>query len=189
MTEPVETLGKSPPSDFVPDRFLNSLFLVSKSVLLSPNFFYEGMKREGGLRNPFIYLATCVFTHTLLVGLLIKSQSLIAMNLVFGMVFPFLTAGILFFLITRLFKSPGTYELAFRVNAYAAAVALFSWMPLIGMILEFYRLYLIGVGLRHAFSIKTSRALLAIVLTIAIYMAASFAIHYLTGGQWPKPVS
>ena len=185
----MEKSDKIPASDFLPNQFLNSLFWVSKTVLLSPRLFYEGMKREGGLRNPFIYLASCVLIHTLLVSLLIKSQSLIAINLVFGMTFPFVTAGILFLVIKRLFKAPGTYEMAFRVNAYAAAVALFSWMPLIGMILEFYRLYLIGVGLSYAFSIKTSRAFVAIVLTIALYMAASYAIHYLTGGQWPRPPS
>lgn len=189
MTVSMETSEKKPSSEFLPDQFLNSLFWVSKGVLLSPRLFYEGMKREGGLRNPFIYLASCVVTHTLVVGLLIRSQSLITVNLVFGMVFPFVTAAILFFLITRLFGAPGTYEMAFRVNAYAGAVALFSWMPVIGMILEFYRLYLIGVGLSYVFSIKTSRAFLAIVLTIALYMAASFSLYHITGGQWPRAIS
>lgn len=174
------------PTDFAPGNFLSSLFLTAKAILFSPRLFYEEMNREGGLRNPFLFLTCCVLTHTLIVGLLLQNQSIIASNLLFGIVLPFVTAGILFFIITRLFKASGTYEMAFRVNAYSAAVALLSWIPMVGMLLEFYRIYLIVVGLSSAFSIKASRAFMAVVLTIFVYMAASTAVYHFTGGQWPK---
>jgi hypothetical protein len=186
MANPTNMSEKGLPGDFEPNNFLNSLLLVSKGVLLSPGFFYRGMKRQGGLGTPFFFLASCVLVHTLIVGLLFKNHSIIATNLLFGLVFPFITAGILYYIMTQLFKAPGTYEVAFRVNAYAAAVALVSWIPLIGIILEFYRLYLIGVGLCQTFEIKPSRAFLAIVLTIFVYMVASLAIHQVTGGLWPS---
>jgi hypothetical protein len=174
------------PTDFASGNFLSSFFRTAKAILLSPRLFYEGMNREGGLRNPFLFLTCCVLTHTLIIGLLLKNQSLIASNLLFGMVLPFVTAGILFFIIARLFKASGTYEMAFRVNAYAAAVALLSWIPLVGMLLEFYRIYLIVVGLSSTFSIKASRAFMAVVLTMFVYIAASAALYHITGGQWPK---
>jgi hypothetical protein len=110
---------------------------------------------------------------------------MIPRNLAFGLVFPLLTAGILFLIVNRLFKAPGTYEMAFRVNAYAGAVSLFSWIPLIGMILEFYRLYLIGVGLSCTFSIKALGAFLAILLTLVVYIIASGTIAHLAGGRLP----
>ena len=176
------------PTDFAPNNFLISFFRTAKAILLSPRLFYEGMNMEGGLRNPFLFLTCCVLTHTLIIGLLLKNQSLIASNLLFGMVLPFVTAGILFFIIARLFKTSGTYEMAFRVNAYAAAVALLSWIPFVGMPLEFYRIYLIVVGLSSTFSIKASRAIMAVVLTMFVYIAASAALHHITGGQWPKAV-
>ncbi len=176
-------------NDFDPnENFLANFFHTAKAILLSPRLFYEGMNRNAGLRNPLIFLACCVVVHTLLVGLVLKNQSLVARNLVFGMVLPFVTAGILFFIITRLFKASGTYEIAFRVNAYAAAVALMSWIPLVGIALEFYRIYLVVVGLSCTFSIKASRAFLAIVLTVFVYMAASASIHHITGGHWPRAV-
>jgi len=189
MAGHMNTTQKNMPDDFAPDDFLNNLFFVSKAVLLSPGLFYQGMKRNGGLRNPTLYLASCVLVHALIVGLLLKNGSLLALNLLFGMVFPFVTAGILFYIITNLFKASGTYEAAFRVNAYASAVALLSWMPVIGVLLEFYRLYLICMGLSNAFAIKTSRAFLAVLLTIFVYAIASLAIFQITGGQWPKAVS
>ena len=172
-------------TDFDPNNFLTSLFGTAKAILFSPKIFFEGMNREGGLRNPFIFLACCVLIHTLIAGLLLKNQGLIARNLVFGMVLPFLTAAILYFIITRLFKASGTYEMAFRANAYSAAVALLSWMPLVGIILEFYRIYLIVLGLSSAFSIKISRAFLAIAITLLVYMVLGTTIGRMTGGLWP----
>jgi hypothetical protein len=174
--------------DFDPDNFLASLFRTAKAILFSPKIFFEGMNREGGLRKPFIFLACCVLIHTLIAGLLLKNQSLIARNLVFGMVLPFVTAAILYFIITRLFKASGTYEMAFRANAYSAAVALLSWMPLVGVILEFYRIYLIVLGLSSTFSIKVSRAFLAIAMTLLLYMVLGTTIGRITGGLWPGVV-
>ncbi len=176
-------------TDFEPHDFLTSLFRTAKAILFSPKVFFEGMKREGGLRNPFIFLACCVLIHTVIVGLLLKNQSLIASNLVFGIVQPFVTAGILFFIITRLFKASGTYEMAFRANAYSAAVALLSWIPLVGVILEFYRIYLIVLGLSSTFSIKTSRAFWAVAITLLVYMILGTTIGHMTGSPWPGAVS
>ncbi|MBW2075773.1 MAG: YIP1 family protein [Deltaproteobacteria bacterium] len=129
------------------------------------------METEGGLRNPTIFLACCVLIHSLIIGLVCQKQILIILNIVGGVGMPFVTAGILFLIITRLFKASGTYEATFRVNAYAAATALFSWIPLVGFFLECYRLYLIVIGLSRVFSIRTSRAVLAMVITIIIYIA------------------
>ena len=98
---------------------------------------------------------------------------------------PFVTAWILLFIITRLFKGSGTYEMAFRANAYSAAVALLSWVPLVGVVLEFYRIYLIVLGLSSTFSIKTSRAFLAVAITLLVYMFLGTTIGHMTGGPWP----
>jgi len=175
-------------TDFEPDNFFRSLFDTSKAILFSPKKFFEQMKTSGGLRNPFIFLACCVLIHTVIIGLLLKDQDLIARNLVFGIVQPFVTAGVLFFIITRLFKASGTYEMAFRANAYSAAVALLSWMPLVGVILEFYRVYLIVLGLSSTFSIKASRAFLAIAITLFVYMVLGTTLGHITGGLWPGAV-
>ena len=175
-------------TDFEPHDFLRSLFRTAKAILFSPKVFFEGMKREGGLRNPLIFLACCVLIHALIVGLLRKNQTLVVANLVWGIIMPFVTAWILFFIITRLFKGSGTYEMAFRVNAYSAAVALLSWIPWVGVLLEFYRIYLIVLGLGSTFSVRASRAFLAVVITLVIYMFLGGTIAHMTGGQWPKAV-
>jgi hypothetical protein len=78
--------------------------------------------------------------------------------------------------------------MAFSANAYSAAVALLSWMPLVGVILEFYRIYLIVLGLSSTFSIKVSQAFLAIAITLLVYMVLGTTIGRMTGGLWPGAV-
>lgn len=169
--------------DFVPANFLNSLFGTAKAVLLSPRLFYSRMKTEGGLRNPTLFLASCILVHTLLVSLYVRDQTVVIRNMTYGVAMPFVTAGILFLFITRVFKASGTYEAAFRVNAYAAAVNLATWVPMLGLFLEFYRLYLIAWGLSYAFSIRVSQSALAIVMTMITYVVLGYVVFNLVGGQ------
>jgi hypothetical protein len=184
----LDTLHHNAAADFDPEHFLTSLFGTAKAILFSPKIFFEGMNREGGLRRPFIFLACCVVIHSLIAGLLLKNPSLTVRNLVFGMILPFVTAAVLYVILTRLLKASGTYEMAFRANAYSAAVALLSWVPMVGIVLEFYRIYLIVLGLSSTFSIKVSRAFVAIVITLLLYMALGAAIARITGGVWPGGV-
>jgi hypothetical protein len=178
------------PTEFSPDNFLGSFFRTAKAVLFSPRVFYENMRTEGGLRNPLIFLVCCVLIHTLLIGLLVKNQTIVFRNITLGIGMPFLTAGIFFLIITRLFKAPGTYEAAFRVTAYAAALHLFSWIPIrwVLVLVEFYRLYLFAIGLGYAFSIRVSRAALTVVITVITYAVLGSILGYiLIGSQAPTP--
>ena len=170
-------------NEFEPKNFFSSFFRTSKAVLFSPKVFYQGMRKEGNFLNPFLYMLCCVIFHVLVFGLLQKNPGVMLRNLLLGIVFPLITAGILFLIITKVFKAPGAYEAAFRVNAYASAVTLITWLPLIGLLLELYRIYLIVVGLSAAFSLKMTRAFLAVVLTMGVYILAAGAVGYFTGGQ------
>jgi len=140
--------------------------------------FFQGMRRDGGFLNPFLYLLSCIVFHVLVFGLLQKDPMFMLRTLILGLIFPMITAAILFLIITRVFKAPGSYETVFRVNAYASMVNLLTWLPLIGWLFEFYRIYLIVTGLTFSFSIKMTRAFLAIVLTMSVYIIAAAAISH-----------
>lgn len=168
-------------NEFDPKNFFSSFFRTSKTILLSPKVFFQGMRRDGGFLNPFLYLLSCIVFHVLIFGLLQKNPAFMLRTLLLGLIFPLITAGILFLIITKVFKASGPYETAFRVNAYASAVNLLSWLPIIGLLFEFYRIYLIVLGLSFAFSIKMTQAFLAIVMTMAIYIIAAGAISHFTG--------
>jgi hypothetical protein len=169
--------------DFVPGNFLSSLFSIAKTILLSPRLFYQKMRTDGGLRNPTLYLVCCVLIHTLFVGLSVRDQTIVVRNISYGIAMPFVTAGILFLFITKIFKESGTYQAVFRVTAYASAVNLVTWIPMVGLVFEFYRLYLIAWGLSYAFPTKVHRAVLAIVMTMITYIVLGQIVFHFLGGQ------
>lgn len=164
-------MGETESGEFDPRNFLVSFRQVAVGVLMAPRAFFSEMQRSGGLGPPLVFLLVCLAIHTLIVGLLHKNLALMGRNLLLGLVFPFITAGLLHFLLTCCFKARGTFEATFRVNAYAAAVNLLSWFPVVGVLLEFYRLYVITIGLGAVFTIEAWKALVALVLVVALYAA------------------
>ena len=169
--------------EFDPRDFLTSFRVIAAGVLLSPRAFFQEMRRKGGMMAPFLFMLACLVIHTLIVGLLHKDMALIGRNLALGLTFPFITAGLSFVLLTRLFQARGSFEAAFRVNAYAAAINLLSWFPMVGVLLEFYRLYVITIGLTTTFETKLWKALLALVLIVGLYIVlASRLGTALSGG-------
>lgn len=129
-------MNKHSINEFDPKNFLSSLFQTSKAILLSPKVFFHAMRRDGGFLHPFLYLLSCIVFHVLIFGLLQKSPLFMLRTLILGLIFPLITAGILFLIITKVFKASGSYETAFRINAYASAVNLLSWLPVRSVILQ-----------------------------------------------------
>ncbi|OQX62162.1 MAG: hypothetical protein B5M55_08150 [Desulfococcus sp. 4484_242] len=172
-------MDETPSMEFNPRNFFKSFYHTSKAVLLSPKVFFAAMKKGGDFRGPFLYMAACVLFHVVIFGLLQKDPEIMLKTFFLGILFPFITAGILFGIVKRVFRAEGSYESAFRVNAYASAVNLVAWLPLVGLFFELYRVYLIVIGLSGAFSIRPSRSLLAVLITMAVYIMVSAAPGYL----------
>ena len=171
--------------EFDPRDFLTSFREIAVGALMSPRAFFQQMRRTGGIFPPFLFLLVCLLIHTLIVGLLHKDMALLGRNLLLGLTTPFITAGLSYVLLTRLFQARGTFETAFRVNAYAAAVNLLSWFPVVGVLLEFYRLYVITIGLSATFETKPWKALVTLVLIVGLYMALATNMGHLLGGALP----
>jgi len=170
-------------SDFKPRDFLSGFFRTAKTVLFSPRHFYDSAKGDKGLQSPFIFLACCVLVHTFFVAVSLQNTTAVTISLFNGLVMPFATAGLLFLVLTRLFKTSGTYEQSFMVVAYSAATALVSWIPLAGFLVEFYRVYVIATGLSCIFSVRMSRAVLAIIIVIITYIVAFSILGQVTGSH------
>jgi len=177
------TLQQNTTNGFEPRDFLVGFFRTAKAVLFSPRQFYNTAKGDKGLQPPFIFLACCVLVHTLFVALSLQNTTAVTMSLFNGLVMPFATAGLLFLVLTGLFKTPGTYEQTFIIVAYSAATALVSWIPLAGFLVEFYRVYVIATGLSCVFSIRMSRAVLAIIIVIITYIVAFSILGQVTGSH------
>jgi len=154
---------------------------TAKAALWTPRSFFAGINYNGGLYYPFVFLACCALIHAMFVGLTLKKWAFVALSLINGIIFPFITAGFLYFIASRIFKGKGSYGAAFKVNAYAAATSLFSWIPLGGFLLEIYRIYLVGLGLGHAFCMKPFAVTMTIVFTLIIYILMFSGLSHLAG--------
>jgi hypothetical protein len=170
--------GEGRVRDFDPSRPLASFGRTVGGVILSPGTFFRQVRRNAGFLPPFLFMAICLVVHVSAVWLLRDKAVPVERNLAMGLLFPFVTAAILHLVLTHIFRAGGTYQAAFRVNAYAAAVNLFSWVPTAGLLLELYRVYLLTVGLAAVYSTKPSRTFGAIGITLLVYMAAAGAARH-----------
>jgi len=171
------------PEEFNPQDFLASFRHIAVGVLMSPRAFFQQMRRTGGFLPPLIFMAACLLIHTLIVGLLHKDMALMGRNLALGLLFPFITAGLAYILLTQVFRTRGTFKSAFRVNAYAAAVNLLSWFPMVGALFEFYRLYVITLGLCATFETSPWKAFGALTIIMIAYILLARALTPLAGGM------
>lgn len=154
--------------EFQPGQFIRSLVHIAKMVIMNPNLFFPRMKRGGGLVNPTLFLLSCSLIHSLILGLWLRKPGLMLTGFLSGILIPFVHAGIILLLLRMLFRVEGSYELSFRINAYASAAALLSWVPVLGFLIELYRLFVISLGVKQLFGVSLVRAVTAVLLGVVV---------------------
>jgi hypothetical protein len=190
--------------EFDPSEPLSSFVDVLRRVVLHPVVFFAGIPRREGLRNPFLFALICIVIGAVLnavVGLIgvqssvqssegllgplgLRSQSFagfvasIVILVVIGIIALPVVAGIYQLLVRIVVGSENSgYRATFRVVAYAAVVNLVSWIPIIGLLLSLYSLYLQVVGFREVHETTTGRAILVFVL----FFVAAIVVGVLIG--------
>jgi hypothetical protein len=190
--------------EFDPSDPLSSFVDVLRCVVLHPVVFFAGIPRREGLRNPFLFALICIVIGAVLnavVGLIgvqssvqssegllgplgLRSQSFagfvasIVILVVIGIIALPVVAGIYQLLVRIVVGSENSgYRATFRVVSYAAVVNLVSWIPIIGLLLSLYSLYLQVVGFREVHETTTGRAILVFVL----FLVAAIVVGVLIG--------
>ena len=161
---------------------------TAKAVLLSPRRFFPSMPVEGGLLGPYVFFLFCtIFSFvvsiclTLAVSGSISPWILLVMFMAIWM--PFVSAGVLNFLLTKLLRAGGSYEATFRVVCYASAVNLFAWIPVFFVILLFqcYEIYLSALGLSIVHRTSVAQALLVVIgalLAISVILTLAARVFF-----------
>ena len=167
---------------------LRGFLSTAKAVLLSPRRFFPSMPVEGGLLGPYVFFLFCTtfsfvvsICLTLAMSGSISSWILLVMFAAIWM--PFVSAGILNFLFTKLLRTGGSYEATFRVVCYASAVNLFAWFPVFFVILlfQFYEIYLSALGLSIVHRVSVGQALLVVIgglLAISVIVTLAARVFF-----------
>jgi hypothetical protein len=181
--------------EFDPSDPLSSFVDVLRRVVLHPADFFAGLPRREGLRNPFLFALICIAIGAVLTagvdligvqsgfqsyeGLLgplgLRSQSIagfvatIVMFAVIGILGLLVGAGI-YQVLVRVVVGRGNagFRATFRVLAYTAVLNLVAWIPILGLLLILYSLFLHVVGLREVHETTTGRAILVILLLFGL---------------------
>ena len=181
--------------EFDPSDPLSSFVDVLRRVVLHPVVFFAGIPRREGLRNPIIFVLICIVIGAVLnalVGLIgvqsrfqgsegllgplgLSSQSFagfvasIVILVLSGIIGVVIVAGLYQLAVRVAVGSENSgFRATFRVLAYAAVVNLVSWIPIVGLLVGLYGLYLQIVGLREVHETTTGRAILVLVVFLGI---------------------
>ena len=165
-----------------------------KAVITTPSNFFENMPKSGGYIDPLKFLLICNIPSALFMGLFQgAAMGVMAGTAGFLIIPPLIlivtaigafigTAFIHIGVIIFAGKDKSGFESTFRILSYAQAVAVASWIPLIGLIPALYGLYLGILGVYKVHKTTAIRAVLAylgisLVLGIIVAGVVIFAIY------------
>jgi len=139
------------------------------------------MAVEGGFAAPhlFFLLCTAVFVLASIAMNLVGSEELDPRLLILvflAPLLPFVDAALLYLIAARLMGGGGSYQATFRVVCYASAVNLFTWVPLVGLLAQFYEIYLAALGLSVVHRIGIGRAFVAVGCTATAFLALALVL-------------
>ena len=137
-------------------------------VVTAPHAFFADMALTGGLGEPTLFLALCAAIDA--VGHLILGAGVGGMieSFVGQMVKAFVLAALLVLVAQHLFEGRAGYEPTFRVVAYAWAPLVIGWLPFVGALAAVYAAYLMLRGLERVQGLDTTRAVLTLVIGLAV---------------------
>lgn len=199
----------SPPGDFEPQRPFGSFLSVTREVLLSPARFFPAIRRGGSLRGPVLYTVICAAFLVPLagsydVGLLALRGNLTEFSVLGGIagLRGALLAGLLLLvfspllallgiyigsafsqILVRIFvgRDNAGYYATFRVGGYVSAVALLTWVPVLGLLAGLWGTWVHAVGLRELHGTTTARALVVALIPFAVSVA--FLVGQVVSGE------
>lgn len=181
------TSGNEPTrTGFEPSSFLRSLVETTRAVILDPARFFRGLDRSPSSGNAIIFAVVCSVVSIVLAALTAPLNPFVPGGgwlpdgwLVVTLVLSPLLAWIGLYIVAAvqhlfvmIFVRPRKgFDATLRVNAYASALALLSWVPVVGYLASLYALYVTMVGIKELHETSTRRAMLALVVPLLLFLA------------------
>jgi hypothetical protein len=146
-----------------------------KEVILRPSDFYQRMQKTGGYADSLAFAAISFIIYGLLTvifnrGMYIRVSTVLLAAIVTpiaGIIFLFIGATVLD-IIYKGRGGTGSYEGTVKLISYATAVMVLSWIPLAGMIVGIYGIYLCTVGGMFVHNVSMEKSVIVVFLLILV---------------------
>jgi hypothetical protein len=158
---------------------INSFVEVVQRLVVEPVAFFAGLPRRGSFVNPLVFALICYEISAILGGLLglaggEPSRGLVPFLVsiivapIGGAIGLVILSGLLHLLVRLIVGADNSgFGATFRVAAYAAAVNLVGWIPLIGSLVALlYGIYLSTLGIRETHETTTGKAALVVLVPV-----------------------
>ena len=152
------------------------------NLIRRPGDFFQAIPTDIGLPKPFFFLLVSSLIHALLSLTQITEKREILAVIVFlnavGM--PIIVAGLTFPLISLFTAAKGAFPRYFAVYAFSfGAFLLISWMSSFLWFAETTKWIFVGIGLYRTLDLKKWQALIMVLLSIGLTIAAFWFFNYL----------
>jgi len=163
--------------EFDLNDFVKSFIGVVKMVITRPSEFYGRMPTRGGFVAPITFLAVCLGVSGVLAAMITGGRAVLFFKIILtGLIFSFIGAGILYVIAQKLFLGKAEYQGTYRLVAYAGAVNLLAWIPIVNFLAALYGFYLQIIGLEKIHQITKGQAVITILIAFVVYLIFFFAI-------------
>lgn len=177
------------PRDFVsfdPCRFFESLYAVCRMLFSEPRYFFQQLQPAGSLKNPFIFLSICAFLSSLFIANVTTTDYRFFFILFLANIVSVLAGSLLLhnLLVSGFFGARVPFEATFSVIAYASVTDVISWIPVVGIIANFYGLYLIYLGFQEIHRLSPRRSVAGVIAAVLFIGMFRMAILVMTAQEW-----
>ncbi len=171
---------------FDPSRFFESLYAVCRVLFSQPRYFFQQLQPSGTLKNPLIFLSICAFLSSLFIANVTAADYRIFFILLLANIISALAGSLLLHnvLVSGVFGAAVPFEATFSVIAYASITDVLSWIPVVGIIANFYGLYLIYLGFREVHRLSARRSVAGVVAAVLFIGMFRMAILVMTAQDW-----
>jgi hypothetical protein len=138
------------------------------------------------LKNPLIFLSICAFLSSLFIANVTAADYRIFFILLLANIISALAGSLLLHnvLVSGVFGAAVPFEATFSVIAYASITDVLSWIPVVGIIANFYGLYLIYLGFREVHRLSARRSVAGVVAAVLFIGMFRMAILVMTAQDW-----
>lgn len=173
---------------FRPSDFFRSFARTARAVILEPARFFRRLDGRGSSGSAVLFAVVCLVASFLLVQIAAPIEAwllgeaypglggafwvILALSPLLAWLVVYVTAAFQHLLVMAFARQRKRFHETLLVSAYASALALLNWVPVVGYLASAYGLYVTMLGLKELHGTSTGRALLAVLVPALVFVVS-----------------